>query len=156
LKYFADSLRSDLYAKVARTGGDKDGQINFDQSGRLAGNWFTTDLQPVSATENVGNGPKHLAFVRDVNEPSRVRISIGGTLSISGAFYVQAGAMDPAEVSQASGKVAYQLFVVPQAQAPAGVMIAQMTADDRIRVETLPAGTPLTADFTSAAVTYVR
>jgi hypothetical protein len=156
LKYFSDLVRGELYAKVARTGGDKDGRINFDQTGRLAGNWFTTSLQPVSETENFGNGPKHLAFVRDVNDPSLVRISIGGTLSIAGAFYVQTGAPDPADVSLSSGTVVYQLFFVPQAQQAAGVMIVQMMADDRIQVETFPSGTPATVAFTSAAVTYIR
>jgi hypothetical protein len=156
LRYFSNPVQGDLYSKVGRVGGDKDGRIDFDRSGRLAGNWFTTTLVPVSETENFGNGAKHLAFVRDVNDPSLIRISIGGTLSLTGAFYVQAGAPDPAEVSSSSGKVAYQLFFVPQAQQPAGVMIVQMMADDRIQVETLPPGTPTTAAFTSAAVSYVR
>jgi hypothetical protein len=156
LKYFADPVKADLYAKVARSGGDKDGQINFDQAGRLAGNWFAPDLLPVSATENFGNGPKHLAFVRDVTDPSRVRISIGGTLSIAGAYYVQSGATDPADVSTSSGRVAYQLFIVPQAQLPAAMMMVQLLAEDRIRVEAFPAGTPLTTEFTGAALPYIR
>jgi hypothetical protein len=156
LKYFSEAVRGDLYAKVGRTGGDKDGRIDFDQAGRLAGNWFTPDLQPLSSTENFGNGPKHLSFARDVNDPSLIRISIGGTLSIAGAFYVQAGAPDPANVSPSSGKVAYQLFFVPQAQQPAGVMVVQMTAADQLRAETFPAGTALNTEFTGAAVTYIR
>ena len=40
LKYFTEPARSTLYAKVGREGSDKDGKINFDQAGRLAGNWF--------------------------------------------------------------------------------------------------------------------
>jgi hypothetical protein len=156
LKYFSEPAKSDLYAKVTRTGGDKDGRIDFDQAGRLAGNWFRPDLLPVTDTENFGNGPKHLAFVRDVNDPSLIRISIGGTLSITGAFYVQAGAPDPADVATSSGTVAYQLFFVPQAQQPAGVMIVQMIADDRIQVETFPSGTSTSVAFTGAALTYIR
>jgi hypothetical protein len=42
------------------------------------------------------NGPKHLAFVRDVMDPSLVRISIGGGVSLAGAFYVADGTPDPA------------------------------------------------------------
>jgi hypothetical protein len=156
LKYFPEPVKSDLYAKVTRTGGDKDGRIDFDRAGRLVGNWFTPDLLPVSETENFGNGPKHLAFVRDVNDPSLVRISIGGTLSITGAFYVQAGATDPADVSPSSGKVAYQLLFVPQAQQAAGLLLVQMMADDRIQVETFPPGTSPTIAFTGAAVAYIR
>ena len=155
LKYFSEPVKTELYSKVARVGGDKDGRIDFDRPARLAGNWFTSDLQPVSSTENFGNGSKHLAFVRDVNDPSLIRISIGGSLSISGAFYVQAGAADPAEISSASGKTVYQLSFFPTQQ-PAGVMFVQMMADDRIQVETFPPGTPAAAAFTGAALTYVR
>ena len=155
LKYFSEPVKTELYSKVARVGGDKDGRIDFDRTARLAGNWFTSDLQPVSSTENFGNGSKHLAFVRDVNDPSLIRISIGGSLSIAGAFYVQAGAADPAEISSASGKTVYQLSFFPTQQ-PAGVMFVQMVADDRIQVETFPPGTSAGAAFTSAALTYVR
>jgi len=155
LKYFAEPLRNDLYSKVSRIGGDKDGRIDFDQAGRLAGNWFAPDLPP-SATENFGNGPKQLAFARDVNDPSLVRISIGGTLSVSGAFYVQAGAPDPAGVSVDTGKVGYQLYFTPQAQLPAGTLIVALLADDRIRVETFAGNAPLSIDFTSNALTYIR
>jgi len=39
---------------------------------------------------------------------------------------------------------------------PAGVLIVQMLADDRIRVETFSGNAPLTSDFDSAALTYIR
>ena len=108
------------------------------------------------ASKNFGNGPKQLAFARDVNDPSLVRISIGGTLSVSGAFYVQAGAPDPAGVSVDTGKVGYQLYFTPQAQLPAGTLIVALLADDRIRVETFAGNAPLSIDFTSNALTYIR
>src|SRR5438874_1141304 len=50
-KYFAEPVRSQLYARVAAA--DKDGRISFDQTGTLAGNWFTPDLAP-AVTENFG------------------------------------------------------------------------------------------------------
>ena len=152
-KYFAEPVRSQLYARIAAA--DKDGRISFDQTGTLAGNWFTTDLA-ASVTENFGNGPKHLAFVRDVIDPSLVRISIGGSLSVSGAFYVPRDAIDPAGVSTAGGKIVYQLLFDPRATLPAGVLIVQMLADDRIRVETFSGNAPLTSDFDTAALIYIR
>jgi hypothetical protein len=79
LKYFQEPTRSTLYAKVARNSADKDGKIDFDRAGRLSGNWFLEGL-PVADTENVANGPKHLAFVRDVEEPSLVRVGVGRIL----------------------------------------------------------------------------
>ena len=155
LKYFQEPLRSDLYAKVSRTGSDKDGQISFDRAGRLAGNWFTSDLQP-SVTENFDNGSKHLSFARDVADPDRIRISIGGSLSMTGAYFVHAGAADPADVSTSSGLVAYQLFFSPQAQMRAGVLLVQMLADDRLKVEAFANASTVPSDFSDRAMSYVR
>ena len=155
LKYFPEPLRSDLYGKVTRAGTDKDGQISFDRTGRLAGNWFTSDLQP-SVTENFGNGSKHLSFARDVADPDRVRISIGGSLSMTGAFFVQAGAVDPADVSASSGLITYQLFFSPQAQMRAGIMLVQMLADDRLKVEVFANAATPPSDFSDGAIPYVR
>jgi hypothetical protein len=153
LKYFDEPLRSELYAKV--TSAEKDGRINFDQTGRLAGNWFLPDLA-ASVTENFGNGSKHLAFVRDVNNPDLVRISIGGSVGPSGAYYVQRGAADPADVSPDTGRIGYTLLVNPAATIGAGTLIVEMIAADRIRVQAFPSGTPITSGFTDAALTYVR
>jgi undecaprenyl-diphosphatase len=44
LSYFDDSLRKKLYAKVQRPG-DKDGKIDLDVPGTLAGNWFLEGLK---------------------------------------------------------------------------------------------------------------
>jgi hypothetical protein len=155
VRYFTEPVRSQLLAKINRTGDDKYGRIDFDQSGRLSGNWFLPDL-PVSTTENFGNGPKHLSFARDVNDPSRVRISIGGSLSVAGSFVVPSGAIDPANVTVGTGKVGYSLaFFV--GQAPVGVLIAQMLADDQIKVQTFSGSTASPdAGFTEAALTYAR
>ena len=155
LKYFAEPVRGDLYAKVSRAGPDKDGQISFDRAGRLAGNWFTPDLQP-SVTETFGNGSKHLSFARDVADPDRVRISIGGSLSMTGAFFVDAGALDPADVSASSGVVTYQLFFSPRAQMRAGTLLVQMLADDRLKVEAFANTSTPPVAFTDRAVSYVR
>ncbi|HJP61684.1 MAG TPA: hypothetical protein VJ865_16870 [Gemmatimonadaceae bacterium] len=155
LKYFPEPVRGDLYAKVSRAGSDKDGQISFDRAGHLAGNWFTSDLQP-SVTENFGNGSKHLSFARDVGDPDRIRISIGGSLSMTGAFFVQAGALDPADVSPLSGLVTYQLYFSPQAQSRAGVLLVQMLADDRLKAEAFANSSAQPTEFTDRAVSYVR
>ena len=36
------------------------------------------------------------------------------------------------------------------------VLVVEMIAEDQIRVETFPFGTPRSADFTSAALIYAR
>jgi hypothetical protein len=153
LKFFQEPLRSTLYGKVDRLGGDKDGKIDFDSSGRLAGNWFLEGL-PTSESSLFGAGSKQLAFVRDVNDPSAVRVSLGGALGTTGVFAVQQGAPDPAGVSLSSGPVTYRLSI-STGSTPSATLLVQMVADDRLKAEVFPAGATPTG-FTSAALTYLR
>lgn len=154
LKYFAEPLRTTLYAMVNRAGPDKDGKIDFDVAGRLSGNWFHESL-PVQPGLDPAEGTKHLAFVVDMVDPSAIRVSIGGTLGMTGAFAVQAGAPDPASVSVASGKVAYRLYNPWFPADQLGLLIVEMLDDVTIRAEYFP-GTAETAEFTEAAQQYVR
>lgn len=154
LKSFVEPLKSSLYALVQRTGSDKDGQVCFDQAGHLAGGWFLDGL-PVAQSADFTSGPMELAFVRDVHDPSVVRISIGGTLAMTGIFGVDASDPDPASITPASGVVTYQLS--PSAfGAPSGILLVQMTAPDTIRVEAFPGATAGSVSFTASSRTYVR
>jgi hypothetical protein len=154
LKYFVEPLKSSLYTLVQRTGTDRDGQVCFDQAGRLAGNWFLDSL-PVAQSAIFTSGPMEMAFVRDVNDPSVVRISIGGMLAMTGIFGVAAGDPDPGSITPASGVVSYQL-TGSGFGAPSGVLLVQMTAPDTIRVEAFPGAAPGAVSFTAGARTYVR
>jgi len=59
LTYFADSLKSFLYAKVDREGEDKDGKIDIDVNGRLVGNWFWTALRFIPTDRTAGKRSFH-------------------------------------------------------------------------------------------------
>jgi hypothetical protein len=156
LRFFAEPVRSALYAKVDRRGGDLDGKIDFDVNGRLAGNWFQDGL-PVSESSVLAAGPKQLAFVRAVEDASAVRISIGGALGLEGVYAVPVTAPDPATVSPESGRVAYRLFIgVPNAGPAAGLLIVQMTDGETVRVQAFPGSQSADAPFTPAAQTYRR
>jgi hypothetical protein len=158
LRYFEEPLRSELYARVRRLGSERDGKFDFDQAGRLAGNWFLEGLAP-AATFNADGWPKHLAFVYDNYDPASIRVSVGGTLPLVGAFAVQAGAIDPRDVSPSSGKVTYRLLGAPPGSAPGpqvGVLIVEMLDAGRIRVEMAVGQSVTTHEFTSAARIYVR
>lgn len=153
-RYFSADLRGTLGPLYQRPGGDKAGQICFDQPGRLAGNWFHESLPADQNTELFTNGPRHLAIGRDHNAPDNVQVSIGSQLFRTTA-YLDDGSPDPGGISQASGRVGY-LLVSKGNRQPLRVLVVQMIADDRIRIETFPAGTPLSADFTGAAQIYTR
>jgi hypothetical protein len=156
-KYFAQPLRDSLYAIVRRIGPDKDGKIDYDIQGKLAGAWFLKGLPTGAASAGPEGWPKHLAFVNDMVDPSSPRISIGGILSMRGVYGVMQPAPDFSSVAPSTGKVAFRLnspFGFPHISV--GLMIVQMVSADTIRVETFPFLNASSADFDSAASTYTR
>jgi hypothetical protein len=159
LKHFSEPLRGQLYARVSRIGGDKDGVFNFDMAGRLAGNWFLEGLAP-SLSASPSAWPQHLAIVYDNYDPSGIRVSVGGTLALVGAFAVQPDAPDPRSVSPADGSIAYRLLLAPPAGQPAGpqsgLLLVEMLATDRIRAEIIVGSALVSGTFTPAARIYVR
>jgi hypothetical protein len=154
LAYYDEPLRSELLAKVWRVGPDKHGRIDYDQPGRLIGNWFLDGVP-----EENGDGPEPIAFVPDVYDPSIARISIGGPRSMTGAFATTGPPFET--VTPASGKVAYRLYnrgglgEVPSWDAPRGLLIVRMLDAETIRVETF-AGALDDADFTPQSRVYRR
>ena len=148
LKYFAEPLRSQLYAKVQRVGADLDGVVNEDVVGRLAGNWY----QDLSATP--------IAFALDTYDSSQTRISIAAIFGITrtGVYSIGAGEPSPRDVSSASGPLVYTLTTsrtgLPVVGGPAGRLLVQMLDDQHVQVELLADGAA--AAFTSNAVRYTR
>jgi hypothetical protein len=135
--YFQEPIKSQLYALVDRQGSEKDGWVNADIIGHLAGNWFLDD----------GNfymdGPtgwdKELSFAYDIQRPSTVMISVGGVISTPGKWSLLPGVIKPADVSPANGKVAYPLWSIdpnpPHGAAQNGLMLVQMIDANHIKVQ---------------------
>ena len=146
LKYYAEPLRSQLYARVQRLGTEKDGRITYDVAGRLSGNWF------------VGGQTAAAAFAYDTYDPARVVMSVA-VGALQGVFGINAGEPEPRDVSPATGRVTDTLsrtITGPlQPIAGAGYMLVQMTDDTHIKLEVFGPG-PRPADFTTAAGTYTR
>ncbi len=158
LKYYEEPLRSRLYALVRREGADKDGKIDFDEPGRLQGNWFHETLPIAESAQSTG-WSRHLAFVYDNIRPAQPRISIGGVLLMTGAFAVDAADPPFASVTPQSGIVGYHLrrggALGAPPEFPVGSLIVQMLDGSRLRIETARTTTPPTA-FSAAAQVYVR
>jgi hypothetical protein len=156
-KYFTEPLRSQLYAKIRRvpSAPDKDGKIDYDIPGKLAGSWFHESLPRTVETSGPTGWPRSLAFAYDFNDPSQVRVSIGGTIATPGVWAVQQDAVRPENVSTASGIVTYRLQHIFQ-NFQAGLMLVEMQAADRIRVQVFEGSQAATATFDSRAQIYVR
>jgi hypothetical protein len=158
LKYYEEPVRSQLYALVRRDGADRDGKIDFDVAGTLAGNWFHESL-PVGESTQPSGWTRHLAFVYDNVQPSLPCISIGGTLSLAGVFAVNPSDLPFDRVRPESGLVMFALRSGGVLGTPVGevvgTLLVQMLDASRIRVETFAGPVP-PAGFTSAAQIYLR
>ena len=160
--FFAEPVRSQLNAKIQRTGADLDGRINFDVGGTLAGNWFGDDL-PISTTStsyDISIGTKQVAFVRDVRFPDRLRVSLGG-FDMTGVYGVPPEAPDFTSITPSSGLTVYRLLNLGEPGGPPGttqlgLLLVQLTDATHLRIEAVADRTATTATFSAAAKTYIR
>ena len=159
--YFTEPIRSALYAKVQRSGGDLNGKINYDADGTLSGNWFAEDLPLSQSSSNeLGVGTRQLALARDVRFPDRQRVSVGG-FGFTGLYGVSPEAPDFAAITPASGAVAYRLLETGEPGGPAGtrqlgLLVVQLLDARRLRVEIRPGDLAASATFGAGAAVYVR
>lgn len=149
---FVEPLKSRIYGLIRRPELDRDGKIDFDRPGRLSGNWFLEGV-PVKRSCDMESWAKHLAFVYDVEDPESVRIAIGGTLEVTGLFAVAGNAPDPVEVVE--GRVRYDLQRARDGSS-AGVLLVELLAPDRIRVQAWPAPALANPEFDGGARVYER
>jgi hypothetical protein len=144
LKYYAEPLRSQLYAKVQRLGADLDGRISYDKANTLAGNWFS----------QFGNGP--LSFAFDTYDPSRPLVSTG-VGPRQGVFSIAAGDPLPETVTVASGRVLYSLRAgrsgPGRAEGAPFWMLVQLSDATHMRAEIF---TSLPTDFSASAISFLR
>jgi hypothetical protein len=149
LKYFAEPLRSQLYARVQRLGPELDGKIDYDVAGRLVGNWYGETSSAVQLT-----------FAYDTYDPSQVRIAFASAFVTGGVFSIAPGDPQPRDVSAGSGAVLFTLARTITGPPPVGitasnVLRVQMLSDQRIQAELFPLGAAADA-FTSASRIFVR
>jgi hypothetical protein len=156
LKYYSGALATTLYGKVTVSGAaTQDGKIDYDQSGKLVGDWALADHQAMDSTDY------QLAFVYNVSNHG-LRISVGGTLDGGAAVYgVQGGATDFASVGTGSGQVDYRLYVSSNGDTSVSgtqtaVLSVQMLSATQIKVQIFQGNTGATGTFTSSAKIYNR
>ena len=156
-KYFSDSLKAIIYPRLRRsaTTADRDGRIDFDIPGHLVGDWFDASLPPAQ-TEGPTGWPMSVAFVYDYFDPGLVRISIGGTIAGPGVWTIPPDAPRPADVTPASGLVAYRLMYTGSTWQQSALMLVQLLDPAHLRIEVFAGDTAGTAAFDANARTYVR
>lgn len=156
IKYFTVGLQTTLYGHITVSGGaTQDGRIDYDQSGKLVGNWVLDGHLALDSTDY------QLAFVYNVSNHG-LRISVGGSLAGGGAVYaVQGGATDFASITQASGQVDYRLYVSSNGDTSVsgvqyGVLSVQMLSSSQIKVEIFSGNLGSSGTFDGSALIYNR
>jgi hypothetical protein len=162
VKYFGTSDQTTLRAKVTKTGIDKDGKIDFDIPGKLSGAWFVEGT-PTSGSGGPTFWAKQLMFGYDLENPTQMRISVGGTIvsGTSGALYgVGATDLDFSLVDPNSGLKLYELYPSIGGAAPniqqSGWMLVKMLTSSRIQVEIVNSVVPTPSSFSQNSTIYTR
>ncbi len=161
LSYYAQPTRGSLEALVNRAGtSDTDGKIDFDQAGKLIGNWFAAGLTPAPGdTKSNSNayGSQQIAFVYYNRNATLEVISIGGEITGEGVgaglYGVQTGATPFENIGSSSGLAAFELYDINDPATKLGNLLARYNADDTISVE---ASSGSLTSFSPAVKTYTR
>ena len=134
LDYFQENLKSFAYSKVDRTKEPRCGKIDYDQEGKLVGNWVPEGYN--TAMEDAWK--KQITFVYDFKDPTQIRIGIGEGLKIPSMVYaIEGNAPDPADITPSSGKVVYKLRGTDEfgQQNIKVTLLVEMVDNNKIKVE---------------------
>ncbi len=183
-QYYREPLRGQLLAKNLRQAEPRFGKIDYDQHGRLVGNWFLEGAGGYAGSPSGRPGEAywqgHLAIAYDALDPRGIVVSIGNWDSEARQFGVKGNAPDPQDVTVQSGLVKYELLrpdwkvastgaywdrmtyvrglrFAPHEDRVEGVVLLQLVSDRRLKAEFFPneAARDVTG-FTAQAVFYER
>ncbi len=176
--YFSDEIRERLESLSVRAEGPFDGRFDYDVDGRLVGTWFQQGTNGYEGANRDRYWAGHLTAAYDHFDPSHVVISLGTFDGVSAQLGVLGNAPNPAEVSVATGLVAYELVSyeywtggerwdgarhVAELEARnrdsdmRGVVLFQLLDDRTLKVETFPGqSSNEVSGFTEAALISER
>jgi len=179
---FSGELKNSLLAKNLRNIEPRSGKIDYDQPGKLIGNWFKEGSGGYAGPSGQeGKDPYwhgHLSVVPDYIDPNSTVMSTGDWDGVAKQFAVK-GKVNPAEVNANSGMVKYELLELmyltgsgsgwsdqtgfatgihpSQDSNLIGTMALQVLPGEELKVEKFPGKTAnQVAGFTEKAQIYER
>lgn len=179
---YKEPLKSQLEAKSLRTVAPIGGKIDYDQPGKLIGNWFREGSGGYSGQNDASSGGRywdgHLTIAPDYIDPVSTYVSIGNWANDTAMQFTVKGAADPATVTAATGIAKYELLrmshvtsngahwtgnshatglKLSQNGSVEGTIMFQVMDGEKLKVEKFPGKTAAqVAGFTSAAQIYAR
>jgi hypothetical protein len=176
--YFNDPLRSQFLTMNPRKIPPYSGKIDYDQPGKLIGNWFVEGsggyAGPKNGSQVGSNGHGywngHLSIHYDPYDGKSIVVSVGefGPGGQPQAFSIVGNQPDPAKVTPETGVVKYELTQKDPGAPGAGqfhttysrimgVAVFQVLPGEKLKVELFPDKTAAqVTGFTPAAKTYER
>lgn len=174
---YKGALKAELEAKSLRMVAPRGGKIDYDQPGRLIGNWFREGTGGYSGNTAGGRSwDGHLSIAPDSIDPASTIVSIGNWTGAAAQFVVS-GSADPAAVQAGSDPIKYELKMISyvtadggrvkagelvprrlaQDTATKGTIMFQVLPGEKLKVEKFPGKTASqVTGFTAAAQTYER
>ena len=175
---YQGTLKAELEAKSLRSAAPLGGKIDYDQPGKLIGNWFRQGSGGYSGNQNNGGRywDAHLSVVPDYINPTSTIVSTGNWKG-SAKQMVVSGTVTPATVTKDTGLVKYELkrlnyvgkdgashgnmyqkdMQPSQTEPLEGVILLQVMPGEKLKVEAFPGKTAAqVSGFTSAAQMYER
>ena len=121
-QYTKEPLRDQLLALDERDASPRWGKIDYDQDGKLVGNWFKVATGGYGGNKNGGAGywDGHLSVVYNGNDPEQIEVSFGDYAGQPEQFAVIDNSPDPATVTQSTGLVKYELGSIEYYSADTG------------------------------------
>lgn len=112
LDYYTDDVKAQALAKYVRMQEPRSGKIDYDQDGKLIGNWFQVGTNGYAGP--IGHGESgywngHLSISPYFLDPNSFLISIGNWPSQASQFAAKESGPDPAMVDPDTGLVKYNL-----------------------------------------------
>ena len=175
---FSEELQVEIQKLNLRNTFPYGGKIDYDQKGKLVGNYFKTGTKGYEGTNKERYWEGHLSFAYDHIDPKFLIISIGDYSGKSKQFSVKENLPDFAEIDINNGIVKYELtnkeyirknglpltpgtpypdITLQKNQEVLGTVLVQVVDDNSIKFEVFPSKkkTQVSA-FTSNASIYVR
>lgn len=177
---YTGDLKTKLEAKSLRAEAPVGGKIDYDQPGKLVGNWFREGSGGYSGISGNNGGrywDGHLSIAPDYIDPASTVVSIGNWKDSAQQFVVK-GAHDPAKIGETEGMVKYELMRLnyetpgnPRADArmptrgmrpsqngsTEGTILLQVLPGEKLKIEKFPGQTTTqVTGFTDKAQIYER
>lgn len=170
--YFSEEHQAQMLSLSQRKAKPYSGKIDYDQPGKLIGNWFKEGTNGYAGASGYGAGDGtgrgywtgHLAIFYHHINPDLVIVSLGEFENGEPmSFAVLGNRPDPATVSKESGVVKYELIYGPggsggtlQDMQVRGVVLFQVLDGEKLKVEVFPGKKGSQVSGFTSPVTYER